>query len=172
MKVSLDDVVNRLVKRIVYKRYVSGRLKRETVYIDLSTFQKTYIFEQLGDENVFMKTFGDVEVNLILLKTSSKFEEIEVVDDYNVKSVIRIDLYEYLYGTKIVMKDRVISHVPYIDGEEMTTKTLIQDTQLHIRFKLQFSLDQTVLEDANFKSMIQHKFHEETIAIDRQHDID
>ena len=97
MTVSLDDVVNKLVKRIVYKRYVSGRLKRETVYVDLSTFQKTYTFEQLGDENVFMKTFGDVEINLILSKTNAKLEEIEVVDDYNIKKIMNKNIIKIFF---------------------------------------------------------------------------
>lgn len=163
MKVSLEDVVNKLVKRIVYKRYVSGRLKRETVYVDLSAFQKTYIFEQLGDENVFMKTFGDLEINLILSKTSGKFEKIEIVDDYNIKSIMRIDLYEYLYGTNIIQG---IHHTPYIHGEEISIPTLIQDTQLHITFRLKISLDPTALEDVNFKSMIHHKFHEEVFDME------
>lgn len=160
LEVSLDDVINRRVKRIVYKRYVSGRLERHTIYIDLSTFQKSYIFDELGDENVFMKCFGNVEVNLILSKRNSNLEEIKVVDDYNINSIMTVDLYEYLYGIKITMKDKVIiDHIPYIDGEEMTLKTLIQDTQLHIRFKLILSLDQTVLLDTDFKNMIQRKFH-------------
>ena len=160
LEVSLDDVISQTIKRIVYKRYVSGRLKRERIYIDLSTFQTAYVFEDLGDENVFTKTFGDVQVNLILSRNSALFEDVEVVDDYNIKTNMRIDLYEYLYGIHISFKEKDIEHVPCVEGEDVIITTLIEDTRLHITFRLKILLDdQGLLQDDVFKNTILEKFH-------------
>lgn len=168
LEVSLGDVIQRSVKRIVYKRYVSGKLQRETIYIDLSTFQKTYVFEELGDENVFMKSFGDVEVNLKLSKSDigddigDDISDVEVVDDYTVRSTMKITLYEYFYGVNISKLKRLNvlkKHIPHLDGEEMTVTNLIEDTRLHIKFKLNLSIDRDTLDSADFERFIKRHFH-------------
>ena len=154
--VTLEDVMRKTIKKIAYKRYISGHVKIETIYIDLDIVQPRYIFECFGDENVFLKSFGDVVVNL-RIEPGDLFDSISIDGDSSISACSKVDLYQYFYGVNLDVIGKGV-YRPFIAGDVLIMEDLIENTKICITFILQIDTDIETVENENFKQFVSNTF--------------
>lgn len=163
ISVTLEEIRSGVVKKITYKRFVRGKMTRETIFVDLGEIRDEYVFEGFGDDNPFFDSFGDVIVKLSP-KLPDGFQHISIPEESVVSLDKAIGLHEYLYGVDISVLGGA-KHVPFSHGDEVTIRSkswsgASHNTTIHVRFTLSFNtLREETLRDSRFKDMIQTYFH-------------
>lgn len=140
--VPLEDVYANNIKKLMYTRIGCDlQKKQETVFLELCGWKQEYRLEGYGDYNIITKKFGEL---LIAVKVcNNNFNHLElnkIVNLYDINTSIDINLYEYYYGVKRVLKyideDIDLDYVPYRDGNTQVLygKGLMDDN--HERYNL------------------------------------
>ena len=155
--VSLEDITSGAIKKITYKRYVRGKLTKETIYIDLSEVKSKYEFEGFGDDNPFMNSFGDVIVKLSP-RAPNGYDKIDILDTSTVSLHKYIGLYEFFYGVEV--PEFNTRHVPFSEGNTLIIENhQTFDTQFRINFILSFDgVNDEILADPKLKELLDKHF--------------
>jgi DnaJ-class molecular chaperone len=88
LQVTLDEIYNEEVKKVVAKVKRNGDWKNETLYVNLIDVQPQYIYKNLGDDNK-----GDIIIRLDI----QKHPIINRLDN-DLYISEKVNLYEYIYG--------------------------------------------------------------------------
>lgn len=142
LTVSLEDVYANKIKKLMYTRIGCDLQKRqETVFLELCGWKQEYRLEGLGDYNIITKGFGELIITVEVCNKNFKHLELnKIVNMYDINTLIDINLYEYYYGVKRVLKyfdeDIHLDYVPYTHGntQVLYEKGLMDDS--HERYNL------------------------------------
>lgn len=98
VNVELFDIYNSVIKKICYKVWLNDELNTSYIYMQLDT-DLEYIYENVGDENIFTKVRGDVIVKCNIVNTLYPHIRInDIIDKNELTYTVKVDLYEYFYG--------------------------------------------------------------------------
>lgn len=121
IEVCMEDIYKGRIKKVNYKQYINKKQTNNTVYIDLHNFQKTYVFDDFGDENPVTKNKGDLYITCNVISNDSNIKLKKISHSYDIIHSITINLYEYIYGLNdkyhlFGEKIDLIDHIPNIHG--------------------------------------------------------
>ena len=101
--VELSDIYNSVIKKICYKVWLNNELKTSNIFMQLDT-DLEYIYDNIGDENVFTKARGDVVIRCTIINTLYPHIRInDIIDKNELTYTLKVDLYEYFYGFERVI---------------------------------------------------------------------
>ena len=98
--VDIKEIFYNEIKNIKYKvKDGFNRYMKNNVYIDLTNYDKQYVFNQYGDHNYFTKQNSDLIVNInIVFNSEPNITINNILDDYELVYNLKINLFEYFYG--------------------------------------------------------------------------
>tara|TARA_Y100000389_G_scaffold204475_1_gene257261 strand:+ start:1802 stop:2572 length:771 start_codon:yes stop_codon:yes gene_type:complete len=124
LNIPLEDIYNESVKKITYTRVNHKLFKQtESFYLELIGWREEYILEAKGDFNVITGKYGDLHIVLdIEYGVFSYLELNKIINLYDINTVVEINLYEYYYGVKRMLRyfnnTRIeIDYVPHKMGD-------------------------------------------------------
>ena len=96
--VELSDIYNSVIKKICYKVWLNNELKKSNIFMQLDT-DLEYIYDNVGDENIFTKARGDVVIKCTIINTLYPHIRInDIIDKNELTYTLEVNLYEYFYG--------------------------------------------------------------------------
>ena len=98
MEVTLRDIYEKKIKKIVVKRHRNEQIEKKVLYISLYNYQDTYVFLNEGD--AYQKDNNTIYGNICVKLTIREHESfvIDSVDKYDLWLETDLSLYEYYYG--------------------------------------------------------------------------
>jgi DnaJ-class molecular chaperone len=142
LTVPLEDIYANKIKKLMYTR-IGRDLQRtqETVFLELCGWKQEYRLEGFGDYNIITKGFEELVITVKV--SNNNFNHLvlnKIVNLYDINTSIDINLYEYYYGVKRVLRyfdeDIELDYNPYKDGKTQVLygKGLMDDN--HERYNL------------------------------------
>lgn len=147
IEVPIEDIYNKLVKKITYK-YINKCLSKDTrvLYLELDDYKDSYTIEGYGDYNPISGEFEDLIINLEVTYDNFKHLRInKILNNEDVYTTVKINIYEYFFGIKRYLKyfneeEIELTHVPYVDGNtEVKKKKGLNDGSLYIFYDIDLS---------------------------------
>ena len=100
LDVSLCDIYNHKIKKIIVNAKQFNTQKQVPLYISLLNYQSVYTFDGVGDGPFHDETFGDITVNLNI-ETNPMFRIDSLLSPYDMHASVNINLYQYFYQDEI-----------------------------------------------------------------------
>lgn len=112
--VQLEEIYNKMVKKIMYSYYDDRLIKvKRVVYLELEDWKERYTIEGYGDFNPMTGSYEDLVIEISV--KNDAFEHLRTNDILNrndIYTTVRINLYEHYFGLK-----RKLS---YFNGESIS----------------------------------------------------
>lgn len=89
--VSLEEVYNAAIKKLVYRRKLRDRTVTETLFLELINFREEYLIPKKGDNE------GELLIKINLVKSGSYYLD-DIMSSHDLYLKKRISVFEYYYG--------------------------------------------------------------------------
>ena len=99
VSVTLDDLYNKKIKKLVINRLRKGVSEKKVLFISLLNYENQYVFKDQGDEDD-NGNHGDVIVTVNMLDHDI-FVLDSTIDKYDLWMESELSLYEYYYGKQL-----------------------------------------------------------------------
>ena len=96
--VDLREIYYSNIKKISYKIRRGDILETENIYIELCNYENEYVFEHMGDENIFTKERSNVLIKLYVDNNNQNLSINYELNRYELIYLMKINVYEYFYG--------------------------------------------------------------------------
>jgi len=128
LSIPLEDIYNKLVKKITYTRVNDKLLKqKELFYLELAGWREEYVLDEKGDYNVITGKYGDLHIYIDIEYGDFTYLELnKIINLYDINTELEINLYEYYYGVKRKIKyfNNTYIEIDYIPYEMGDTQVL------------------------------------------------
>lgn len=124
LSVQIEEIYNKLVKKLLYS-YYDSTLKKQTrsIYLELEFWKENYKIEEYGDYNPITCNYEDLEIKIDLLYDNYEYLKINnIINIYDIYTTVKINLFEYYFGVTKELnyfnKEIILlKNIPYLDGD-------------------------------------------------------